>query len=213
MPERIRILIADDHPLFREGVAHSLAADARFEVVAQASSGEEALEQMTAAAPDLVLLDINMPGMGGIEAARRLALSRPGVRIAMLTVSENRDNLMAAMKAGAHGYVLKGVAAAELRGIVLRIAQGEPYVTPGLAGSLLAEFARPFMQDEQERLTERETDILQLLGEGLTNREIGDRLHLSEKTVKHYMTSILQKLHVRSRTEAALLVARQSQRS
>lgn len=208
----VRVLIADDHPLFREGVAHSLIASPRLDVIAQAGTGEEAVALAQQSRPDMVLLDVSMPGMGGIEAARQIAGALPGTRIAMLTVSENQDNLLAALKAGAHGYVLKGVAAGELREIVLRIAQGEAYVTPALAGSLLSEFARPSAQDTLDALTDREGDILQLLGEGLTNREIGERLHLAEKTVKHYMTGILQKLQVRSRTEAALLAARQAPR-
>jgi len=152
-----------------------------------------------------VLLDVTMTGMGGIEAAGKIAASAPGVRIMMLTVSENRENLMAALKAGAHGYVLKGVSASELRAITRRVAGGEAYVTPALAAELLTEFSHPATPDSFSELTARETKILNLLSQGLTNREIGEHMYLAEKTVKHYMTSILQKLHVRSRTEAALI--------
>jgi len=205
MSERIHILLADDHPLFREGVAHSLAAEIGFEIIAQASSGEEAVEMTHRLHPDIVLLDVNMTGMGGIEAARRIAADSPGVRIMMLTVSENRENLMAALKAGAHGYVLKGVSASELRAITRRVAGGEAYVTPALAADMLTEFSNPHPLDSFSQLTERESKILQLLSQGLTNREIGENLFLAEKTVKHYITSILQKLHVRSRTEAAVI--------
>jgi DNA-binding NarL/FixJ family response regulator len=147
MTEPIRVLLADDHPLFREGVAHSLASDPGFEVVAEADSGEVALAQAQALKPALVLLDINMPGMGGIAAAEQIAAALPGVRIMMLTVNDNDDSLLAALKAGAHGYVLKGVASAELRAIARRIAGGEPYVTPTLAAEMLAEFARPRAPD------------------------------------------------------------------
>jgi DNA-binding NarL/FixJ family response regulator len=209
MPEAIRVLLADDHPLFREGIVHSLAADPGFEVVAQASSGEEAIDLARALRPDLVLLDISMPGLGGIEAAGHIAASAPGTRIMMLTVAENKDSLLAALKAGAHGYVLKGVSAGELRAIAHRIAGGEAYVSPALAGELLAEMSRPRARNPVAELTERETEVLELLGAGLTNREIGDRLRLAEKTVKHHMTNILQKLQVRSRTEAALIALRQ----
>ncbi len=205
MPNKIRILLVDDHPLFREGVAHSLSVDPDFEVIAQAGSGEEAVELAQQLHPDIVLLDVSMTGMGGIAAAGKIAATSPVVRIMMLTVSENRENLMAALKAGAHGYVLKGVSAGELRSITHRVAGGEAYVTPALAADMLTEFSNPHPIDSFAELTARETTILQLLSQGLTNREIGERLYLAEKTVKHYMTSILQKLHVRSRTEAALI--------
>jgi len=205
MPNKIRILLVDDHPLFREGVAHSLSVDPEFEVIAQAGSGEEAVELAQQLHPDIVLLDVSMTGMGGIAAAGKIAATSPVVRIMMLTVSENRENLMAALKAGAHGYVLKGVSAGELRSITHRVAGGEAYVTPALAADMLTEFSNPHPIDSFAELTARETTILQLLSQGLTNREIGERLYLAEKTVKHYMTSILQKLHVRSRTEAALI--------
>lgn len=205
MTEPIRILVADDHPLFREGVAASLTATDEFAVIGQAGSGEEAVALADELRPDMVLLDISMPGMGGIEAARQIAFRHPAMRIMMLTVSSDTENLLMALKAGAHGYVLKGVAAPELRAIVRNVAAGEAYVTPALAAEMLTEFSRPRPPDAFDALTIRETEVLELLSQGLTNREIGERLHLAEKTVKHYMTTILQKLHVRSRTEAALL--------
>ncbi|MFN3883642.1 MAG: response regulator [Rhodocyclaceae bacterium] len=205
MPEPIRILVADDHPLFREGAVASLTAGGDFAVVGQAGSGEEAVALADELQPDMVLLDISMPGLGGIEAARQIAARHPQMRIMMLTVSNDAENLLAALKAGAHGYVLKGVAAHELRAIARSVAAGEAYVTPALAAEMLTEFLRPRHADVFETLTVRETEVLELLSQGLNNREIGERLHLAEKTVKHYMTIILQKLHVRSRTEAALL--------
>lgn len=208
MPSPIRILVADDHPLFREGVAHSLGAEPDFEVIAQVGNGEEAVELTQRLQPDMVLLDITMPGMGGIAAAGKIATNAPQVRIMMLTVSENRESLLAALKAGAHGYVLKGVSASALRAITRRVAGGEAYVTPALAAELLTELSRPHPPDSFSDLTARETDVLELLSQALTNREIGERLHLAEKTIKHHMTNILQKLQVRSRTEAALIAAR-----
>jgi len=205
VPDPIRILLADDHPMFREGVAHSLGSEPDLEVIAQATSGEEAVELARRLSPAVALLDVTMPGIGGIEAAARIAAAVPGIRIVMLTVSEDKDNLLAALKAGAHGYVLKGASASELRDIVRNVAAGEAFVTPALATRLLVEFSRPRERDPLSELTQREVDVLELVSLGSTNREIGERLHLAEKTVKHYVTCILQKLHARSRTEAALI--------
>lgn len=205
MGDQIRIVLADDHPLFREGVAYCLSADPELQVIAQASSGEEAVETSRRLQPDVVLLDIAMRQMGGIAAAAQIAAERPRTRIVMLTVSQDQDSLFSALKAGAHGYVLKGVSASELRAITRRVASGEAYITPALAGELLAEFARPPAPDPVSDLTARETEILTLVSHGLTNKEIGIELHLAEKTVKHYMTVVLEKLQVRNRTEAALV--------
>jgi two-component system, NarL family, nitrate/nitrite response regulator NarL len=206
MSDPIRILIADDHPLFREGVALSLSREPDLEIVGQASSGEEAITLAGDLLPDVLLLDVVMPGIGGIAAARRIAAAWPVICIVMLTVSEDNDDLLAALKAGARGYVLKGVGARELANAVRSVAHGSVYVSPALASGILFEMARvPPQQDPLNSLTERERDILNLVAEGLTNREIGERLHLAEKTIKHYMTNVLQKLQVRSRVEAALL--------
>ena len=208
MNDSIRVLIADDHPLFREGVAHSLAAEPDMALVGQAASGEEALSLARDLLPDVLLLDIAMPGKGGLAAAAEIAAACPATKIVMLTVSEHEDDLLAAFKAGARGYVLKGVSASDLANVVRAVAGGEVYVSPSLAAGVLVEMTRGRLPDPLNELTEREREILQLVAQGLTNREIGERLHLAEKTVKHYMTNVLGKLHVRSRVEAALLAAR-----
>ncbi len=208
MSEPIRVLIADDHPLFRDGVAHSLASEPDMTVVGQAANGEEALRLARDLLPDVLLLDIAMPGKGGLAAAAAIAAACPAAKIVMLTVSEHEDDLLAAFKAGARGYVLKGVSARELANVVRTVAAGEVYVSPALAAGMLVELAHGRPPDPLSELTEREREILRLVAEGLTNREIGERLHLAEKTVKHYMTNVLGKLHVRSRVEAALLAAR-----
>ncbi len=205
MSESIRILITDDHPLFREGVARSLAAEPDFDIVGQAGSGEEARTLVAELLPDVLLLDIAMPGDGGIAAAGQIAAAWPVVRIMMLTVSEDQDNLIAALKAGARGYVLKGVTARELANAVRVVAGGDVYISPALAGGILFEMTAKKQEDPLNELTKRERDILNLVAQGLTNREIGEQLHLAEKTIKHYMTNVLQKLQVRSRVEAALL--------
>lgn len=207
MTDPIRTIVADDHPLFREGVVHSLCGDPGFEVVAEAGSGEETVEKVTQLRPHLVLLDISMPGISGIETARRIGQALPDTRIMMLTVDDRGPSLLAALKAGAHGYVLKGVAARELREIARRIADGEAYVPPALAAELLSEMSVPRPADAFSTLTNREVDVLELLGQGHSNRAIGEHLFIAEKTVKHHMSSILTKLQVRSRTEAALIAA------
>ncbi len=208
MNDSIRVLIADDHPLFREGVAHSLAAEPDMALVGQAASGEEALSLARDLLPDVLLLDIAMPGKGGLAAAAEIAAACPATKIIMLTVSEHEDDLLAAFKAGARGYVLKGVSARDLANVVRAVASGEVYVSPSLAAGVLVEMTRSRLPDLLDELTGREREILQRVAQGLTNREIGERLHLAEKTVKHYMTNVLGKLHVRSRVEAALLAAR-----
>lgn len=205
MTDPIRILIVDDHPLFRAGVAHSLGVEPDFEVIGQAENGEDGIELAKTLRPDVVMLDVSMPGIDGIATAARIAAALPETRIIMLTVSENEDSLMAALKAGAHGYVLKGVSSIELRAIIRRVAGGEAYVTPLLAGKMLTELSRPSGPAYLEELTKREVEVLELLSQGLANREIGERLHLAEKTIKHHISGILQKLQVRSRTEAAII--------
>ena len=209
MDEKIQILLIDDHPLFREGVAHTLGAEPGFEVVGQGESLEQALRLAGDLMPDVILLDINIPG-GGIQAAQAIASTYPATTIVMLTASTEDDDLVAALKAGARAYVLKGVAARDLVRIVRSAHAGEGYVTPALAASLLSEMAEggPPRQRETDllsALTEREHQILEQVATGLSNREVGERLHLSEKTIKHYMTNILQKLQVRNRMEAVLL--------
>jgi len=203
----IRLVVTDDHPLFREGVIHSLNSEADFSVVGEAGSGEEAYQRVAEQMPDVLMMDITMPGIGGIEAARRIAQDFPAVHIMMLTVSENEDDLMGALKAGARGYVLKGAAATEVANAVRTVASGGVYVTPTLASGILFEMTHneQTAPDPINELSEREREILSLVAKGLTNREIGDQLHLAEKTVKHYMTNVLQKLQVRTRVEAALL--------
>lgn len=208
MSEPIRILIADDHPLFREGVAQSLGQQPDLAVVGQAGSGEEAVALVERLLPDVALLDITMPGGGGLDACRRIASAWPIVKVIMLTVSEDQDDLLAALKGGARGYVLKGVSARDLANAVRQVAGGDVFVSPSLASGILFEMVRSEPADPFNTLTEREEEILGLVAEGLTNREIGERLHLAEKTIKHYMTNVLQKLQVRSRVEAALLAQR-----
>ena len=209
MPNRIQVAVVDDHPLFRDGVTNTLAASPNIDVVGQGETAEDAIRLARDHLPDILLLDISMKG-GGIIAAREISAAYPVVKIVMLTVSEREEDVVASLKAGARGYILKGVTARDLVRVVQSIHAGEAYVSPTLAASLLLEWREG--QDGTntptsplEELTERERQILELLATGRSNKEIARELDLSEKTVKHYMTNILQKLHVRNRVEAALL--------
>jgi DNA-binding NarL/FixJ family response regulator len=204
MTEPIRIVVADDHPLFLDGLVATLSADEELRVVAIVGDAAGAVRAVREHVPDLALLDLAMPG-GGLEAARQIAAASPLTRTVMLTSSEDEDDLMAAMNAGARGYVLKGIAGRELRTILKTIHAGGTYLAPGLAYGALKELTRPRTRSPIEELTSRERDVLALVASGLSNAEIGGRLGLAEKTVKHYMTSILGKLQVASRVEAALL--------
>ncbi len=209
MADKIRLVIADDHPLFREGVAAILRPEPDLEVVGQCTTAQEAIRLSQDLLPDVVLLDLNMPG-GGLNAIRAIATDCPVTKIVVLTVADEEEHVITAFKAGAHAYVLKGVAARELVGILRGVRAGEGYVSPALAASLLSEM-KPAGAGERpqsgafEELTGRERQILELIAVGAINKEIGQQLHLTEKTVKHYVTNILQKLHVRNRVEAALL--------
>jgi DNA-binding NarL/FixJ family response regulator len=204
MTQAIRIVVADDHPLFLDGLVATLAADSELEVVGVALDAAAAVKAVGEHMPDLALLDVAMPG-GGLEAARQIAAAFPTTRTVILTSSENEDDLMTAMKAGARGYVLKGIAGRELRTILKTVHAGGTYLTPGLAYGALRELSRPRTRDPIGDLTNREREVLVLVASGLSNAEIGGRLGLAEKTVKHYMTGILGKLDVASRVEAALL--------
>jgi two-component system nitrate/nitrite response regulator NarL len=207
--DTIRVAVADDHPMFRAGVVASLREVDDIEVVGEAGDAAAALALARRELPDVMILDIAMPG-SGLTAAREIAAACPATRIVMLTVSEDEDDLLAAVKAGASGYVLKGAGAGELVSIVRSVNAGEVYVAPALAWGMLREMQTPRTSPFDE-LTEREREVLELVAQGLSNQEVGDRLGLAEKTIKHYMTNILGKLQVRSRVEAALLVAREGQ--
>ncbi|MEQ1719118.1 MAG: response regulator transcription factor [Hyphomicrobium sp.] len=211
--DRIRVAIVDDHPLFREGVVASLSNVAVIEVVGQGGDAEQAIQISQDLLPDVLLLDISLPG-GGIEAMREIARLCPYIKVIMLTASENEHHVSAALEAGARGYILKGIGAAELVRTIQAISQGESYVTPQLAARLLTMMKKPAAasasDDDLPALTKREEQILDGVAEGKTNKEIARQLNISEKTVKHYMTNIMHKLQVRNRVEAALVVKRKS---
>lgn len=209
MSQPIKVVIVDDHPLFRTGVARTLEESGRFDIVGQGASADDALRLAREARPNIIILDLSMPG-GGLNAAKSLTTTMPDLRILILTASESDDDLSSALQAGAHGYVVKGVSSSALIDAVAGVADGEGYVSPALAARLLNEMRRlkssASNDDPLSSLTPREEEILALVGQGMSNKEIGRKLNLQEKSVKHHMTSILEKLHVRNRTEAALLL-------
>lgn len=214
--EKLRLVIVDDHALFREGLASVLGAQADIQVIGQGGSAKEAVQLARDLLPEVILLDIDMPG-SGLEAARSIASECPAVKIVFITASETDDHLLSALKIGARAFILKGVAARELIRILHSVAAGETYIPPALAAGLLLEMRIPSLREPAEGnpindLTPREREILESLADGLSNKEIGKKLFLSEKTVKHYMTNILQKLQVRNRVEAALLAQKNAKR-
>lgn len=208
MNSSIGVVVADDHPLLRDGVIRTLQSQTGIDVLGEACDAASAVEQCSLCRPDVALVDISMPG-GGIEAARRIAaLDRPP-RVVMLTVSEEEDDVVDALKAGASGYVLKGVNSEELVSIIRSVHAGESYIPPSLAAQVLMSISNPSQEsvpdsELMDALTARETDILKLVAKGQSNKEIALALDLQEKTIKHHMTSILQKLQVRNRVEAAV---------
>jgi DNA-binding NarL/FixJ family response regulator len=213
--EVIRIAIVDDHPIMRAGLVYTFERELGFEVVAQGGTGAEAIEIAETLLPDLILLDINMPG-NGVEAARAISRACPDVRIIMLTAHDDEQFVVDTLRAGASGFVVKGISSEDLVKTAHSVHQGEAYVSPGLAARLLGKrstdvaAAAPLpapseLAQKFGDLSTREEQILRFVCEGMSNKEIGDNIGLSEKTIKYYMTNILHKLHARNRVEAALI--------
>ncbi len=213
-PDVIRVVIADDHALYRQGMAVVVELDGAARVVGQASNGEEALTVCAALRPDVVLMDVRMPVVGGIEAAGRLHAADPTTRILMLTMSDDEGDLFEAIKAGASGYLLKDLPGEEVADAIRRVHDGQAIIPPGMAATLLQEFTRLSQESAPgdpagSHLTDREVEVLRLVARGLVNREIADTLGIAENTVKNHVRSILEKLHLHSRVEAAVYAHRQ----
>ncbi|YCI05414.1 response regulator transcription factor [Ensifer sp. D2-11] len=204
----IRVAVVDDHPLFREGVTRSLSEIDGFEIVAEGGSRDEAVAIAQSLNPDVMLLDISMPG-GGLNAIPAILSVAPSQKIVMLTVSEANDDVAAALKEGAKGYILKGIGARALAEVIRTVASGESYVAPTLSAKLLTgqlANSAPAKSNLVAELTRREQEVLHLVASGMSNKQIARKLDLHEKTVKHHMTQIMAKLDVANRTEAAMVL-------
>jgi DNA-binding NarL/FixJ family response regulator len=205
MTAGVRVMIADDHPLFRDGLRAMLESEPDIELVGEAATGQEAITLSRQLLPDVVLMDIKMPDLDGIEATRRVIAESPNTRVLVVTMFEDDDSVLAAMRAGARGYVVKGMRSADAIRAIRAVAEGEAIFSPAIAGrlvSMLAEARQTAGPTVFPELTERERQTLDLMAQGHNNAVIADRLHLSPKTVRNYVTSIFDKLQLADRSQA-----------
>ncbi|UCG10715.1 MAG: response regulator transcription factor [Dehalococcoidia bacterium] len=213
--EAVRVLIVDDHSLFRRGIASVLSNEKSLKVVGEAADGLEAIEKAEQIVPDVVLMDLSMPRCSGLEAIQAIQTEMPQVNVLVLTVSETEADLLAAVKYGARGYLLKKAEPEELIHAIIHIAQGEVIISPLMAAKLLTEFKAlsagvkkgPSREAEAD-LSPREDEVLRQIAQGATNREIADALFISENTVKTHLKSIMEKLHLANRSQAAAYAAK-----
>jgi DNA-binding NarL/FixJ family response regulator len=210
---RVRLMVVDDHPMWRGGIARDLD-ESCYEVVAEAGDGAQALRLAAVARPELVVLDLHLPDLGGVAVIRGLLAEDPGIRILILSASGEYQDVLDAVKAGATGYLLKSAAAAEFRDALDRTALGEPVFTPGLAGLVLGEYRRlaaeePKPSSGTPQLTQRETEVLRLVASGLSYKQIAQRLSLSHRTVQNHVQNTLNKLQLHNRVELARYAIRE----
>jgi DNA-binding NarL/FixJ family response regulator len=211
----VRVLIADDQALFRRGLYVVLGTEDGIEVVGEAENGEEAVAKAEESAPDVVLMDVRMPVVNGIEATRRISATSPTTKILMLTVSDEEEDLYEAIKAGANGYLLKEISVEEVAEAIRAVVQGQSLISPSMASKLLNEFNSLSKRAEERHpfavpsLTGRELEVLRLVAKGMSNREIADGLFISENTVKNHVRNILEKLHLHSRMQAVMYAVRE----
>ena len=211
----IRVMICDDHALFRRGLVMVLEAEDDIEVVGEAEDGEDAVAKAAELVPDVVLMDVRMPVVDGIEATRRITESVPHARILMLTVSDEEDDLYEAIKAGATGYLLKEVSIEEVAPAARAVMAGQSLISPSMASKLITEFSSLAKRAEERtsvpspRVTDRELEVLRLVAQGKSNREIATELYISENTVKNHVRNILDKLHLHTRVEAVMYAVRE----
>jgi NarL family two-component system response regulator LiaR len=202
--------LVDDHAIVRKGIKALLATESDFSIIGEAENGEQAVEMATTLDPDVVLMDLEMPTLDGIEATRQLAQLRPETRILVLTSFATDDKVFPAIKAGAHGYLLKDSGPGELIESLRKVGAGESSLHPAIAKKLLQELSRPSeAPPTEDPLTERELEVIRLVAKGMNNQEIADDLVISEATVRTHVSNILGKLHLASRTQAALYALRE----
>ena len=208
MKNRINVLIADDHSLLRQGLKQILELEDDIAVVAQASDGSEAVEMTKAHKPDVILMDINMPGTNGLQAIKEIKKEKIDSRIIVLTIHEDREYLFKTLQMGAEGYVLKDAEPSVLIEAIRNVYSGQSYIQPNMTMELVREFNRVTLREKERHdtnnLTTRETEVLELIAEGMINKEIAKKLYISEKTVKNHVSSIFRKLNVSDRTQAAI---------
>lgn len=208
----IRLLVCDDHALFRRGLIATIEEEQDLEVLGEAADTDEAIALAEELAPDVILMDVRMPGGGGIEATRRITELVPGTKVLMLTVSDDPDDLLEAVKAGAAGYLLKEVSSSEVASAVRAVHAGASPLSPMLADKLMAEFLnleKRATVPKAPKLAPRELEVLRLVADGMTNRLIAEQLGISPNTVKNHVGNILEKLQLHSRTEAAMYAVRE----
>jgi DNA-binding NarL/FixJ family response regulator len=209
--DALRILIADDHPLFRDGIRTLLLASSDIELVGEAETGDEVIQMAVQLQPDVVLMDIQMEGINGIEAARRIVDTSPHIAVLMVTMFDDDNSVFAAMRAGAKGYILKGAKHDEILRAIRAVGNGEAIFSPSVAARMMSFFAsakQPKLQYSFPELTEREREVLDLIASGYKNPEIAEALVLSPKTVRNHVSNILSKLQVTDRAQAILKARR-----
>jgi DNA-binding NarL/FixJ family response regulator len=214
--DAIRVLVVDDHALFRRGLDVVLADETDIEIVGEAADGAEAVDQASLLAPDIVLMDVRMPRRGGIDACTAIKTAVPSAKIIMLTISDEEADLYEAIKAGAMGYLLKEISIQEVADAIRQVQGGQSLISPSMASKLLTEFATMAKKDVAKptvptpRLTDREMEVLSLVAKGLANRDVAKQLFISENTVKNHVRNILEKLQLHSRMEAVMYAVREN---
>lgn len=199
--EKIKVLMVDDHALMRDGIRALLSLSDDMEIIGEAADGWEALEKVQELSPDVVVMDIAMPNMDGLEATRRIKKKHPKVKVLVLTQYDNQEYILSAIKAGTDGYVPKKAAGSELASAIRAIYRGDSFLYPSAAAALIKDYLRQVVEEPYDRLTGREREILKLIAEGHTSREIAEMLFISLKTVLGHRTKIMQKLDIHNRTE------------
>jgi DNA-binding NarL/FixJ family response regulator len=205
--ETLRVLIADDHPIFRDGIRALLASVPDFEVTGEAATGEEAIAAAAASQPDVVLMDLQMPGIGGVEATRQILFASPHIRVLIVTMFEDDYSVFTAMRAGARGYIIKGANSSDMLRAIRAVGSGEAIFSPAIAVRLMNFFAAPrptIPAQTFPELSVREREILDLIAQGASNADIANRLVLSPKTVRNHVSNIFSKLQVADRAQAII---------